>query len=184
MNPHPGLAGRPVYLDYNGTTPVDPAVVDAMLPYLRVEFGNPSSSHAYGRAARTAVDTARQQVADLIGGHPGRIVFTGSGSEADALAITGAVLAHQRPGQRPHVITQATEHPAVLAACADLTDLHDVDVTVLPVDAHGLVDPDAVAAAINDATVPAALLTRPRRPVALRAFRPSRDGRVAVHHRA
>lgn len=153
MDPHPGLAARPVYLDYNGTTPVDPAVVDAMLPYLRVEFGNPSSSHAYGRAARAAVDTARSQVGDLIGGHDGRILFTGSGSEADALAITGSVLANRRAGRRAHVITQATEHPAVLAACADLADLHDVDVTVLPVDQHGLVDPDAVADAITDATV-------------------------------
>lgn len=153
MNPHPGLAGRPVYLDYNATTPVDPDVVAAMLPYLTAEFGNPSSSHTYGTAARAAVDVARHQVADLVGGRQGRIVFTGSGSEADALALTGAVLAHRRPGRRPHVITQATEHPAVLAACADLADLHDVDVTVLPVDQYGLVDPDAVAAAITDATI-------------------------------
>lgn len=80
-------------------------------------------------------------------------MFTGSGSEADALALKGAVLAHRRPGRRPHVITQATEHPAVLAACADLAELHDVDVTVLPVDVHGLVDPDAVATAITDATI-------------------------------
>ncbi|MHA6522884.1 cysteine desulfurase family protein [Tessaracoccus sp. G1721] len=153
MNPHPGLAGRPVYLDYNATTPIDPDVVDAMLPYLRAEFGNPSSSHPYGRAARAAVETARREVSDLIRGHTGRIVFTGSGSEADALAITGEVLARRRPGQRPHVITQATEHPAVLAACADLADLYDADVTVLPVDRHGLVDPDAVAHAITNATV-------------------------------
>ncbi|MHA6524452.1 cysteine desulfurase family protein [Tessaracoccus sp. G1721] len=153
MNRHPGLAARPVYLDYNGTTPVDPAVVDVMLPYLQVEFGNPSSGHAYGRAARASVDTARSQVSDLIGGHDGRILFTGSGSEADALAITGSSLANRHPGRRPHVITQATEHPAVLAACADLADLHDVDVTVLPVDHHGLVDPEAVADAITEATV-------------------------------
>lgn len=77
-------------------------------------------------------------------------MFTGSGSEADALALTGAVLAHRHPGQRRHVITQANEHPAVLAACADL---HDVDVTVLPLDAHGLLDPDAVAAEITNATI-------------------------------
>ena len=150
---HPGLTGRPLYLDYNATTPVDPDVLEAMLPYLRVEFGNPSSSHAYGTAARAAVDLARTQVADLLGGHAGRVVFTGSGSEADALAIKGSVLANRRPGQRPHVITQATEHPAVLAACADLTALHDVDVTLLPVDQHGLLDPQAVVAAITDATV-------------------------------
>lgn len=153
MNLPPGLADRPLYLDHNGTTPVDPRVVEAMLPSLQREFGNPSSSHAYGHAARAAIEHARGQVSDLIGGHRGRIVFTGSGSEADALALKGAVLTHRRPGPRPHVITQATEHPAVLAACADLTELHDVDVTVLPVDQHGLVDPQAVAAAITDATV-------------------------------
>lgn len=150
---HPALTGRPLYLDYNATTPVDPDVLEAMLPYLQVEFGNPSSSHAYGTASRAAVDTARTQVSDLIGGHDGLTVFTGSGSEADALAIKGAVLANRRPGHRPHVITQATEHPAVLAACTDLAELHDTDVTVLPVDQHGLVDPEAVAAAITDATV-------------------------------
>lgn len=150
---HPGLVDRPIYLDYNGTTPIDPAVLEAMLPFLTSEFGNPSSSHTYGTAARAAMDAARAQVADLIGARDGRIVFTGSGSEADALAIRGSVLANRTPGQRPHVITQVTEHPAVLAACTDLRDLHDVDVTVLPVDRFGLVDPTAVADAITDATV-------------------------------
>lgn len=146
---HPGLAGRPLYLDYNGTTPV----VDAMLPFLRSEFGNPSSSHAYGTTARAAVDAARARVSDLVGGPGGRIIFTGSGSESDALAIKGGVLGNRRAGRRPHVITQATEHPAVLAACDDLADLYDVDVTVLPVDPYGLVDPQDVAGAITDATV-------------------------------
>ena len=150
---HPGLAGRPLYLDYNATTPVDPVVLDAMLPYLGMEFGNPSSSHSFGTAARAAVEAARTQLTDLIGGHDGLIVFTGSGSEADALAVKGSVLANRPPGRRPHVITQATEHPAVLAACADLSALHDVDVTVLPVDGYGLVDPEGVADAITDATV-------------------------------
>lgn len=150
---HPAMEGRPVYLDYNGTTPIDPDVLEVMLPFLSREFGNPSSSHAYGQAARAAVEVARAQVSDLIGGRHGRMVFTGSGSEADAMAIKGAVLANRRPGQRPHVITQATEHPAVLAACADLAELHDADVTILGVDGHGLVDPEAVAAAITEATV-------------------------------
>ena len=153
ITPHPALEGRPVYLDYNGTTPVDPGVLDVMLPFLSREFGNPSSSHAYGQAARAAVDVARAQVSGLVDGHHGRVVFTGSGSEADALAIKGAVLANRRPGQRPHMITQATEHPAVLAACSDLVDLHEADVSILPVDGHGLVDPGAVADAITDATV-------------------------------
>ena len=144
---HPGLADGPIYLDYNATTPVDPRVAAAMWPWLTLGFGNPSSTHVYGARARAAVDAARGQVADLIGASAGRIVFTGSGSEADQLAIRGVVLADPRP--RRHVITQATEHPAVLAACAELSELADVAVTVLPVDADGLVDPDDVARAIT-----------------------------------
>lgn len=144
---HPGLADGPIYLDYNATTPVDPRVVAAMSPWLTHGFGNPSSTHVYGARARAAVDTARGRLADLIGASAGRIVFTGSGSEADHLAVRGVVLADPRP--RRHVITQATEHPAVLAACAELSGLPDVEVTVLPVDADGLVDPDDVARAIT-----------------------------------
>ena len=152
--PHPGLVGRPAYLDYNATTPVDPAVLEAMLPYLATEFGNPSSAHAYGAAAHDAVGRARVQVAALVGAPAGSsLVFTGSGSEADALAIRGAVLASLRGRRWAHVITQATEHPAVLAACEDLRDLHDVRVTVLPVDATGMVDPQAVDDAITPETV-------------------------------
>src|SRR5205823_14718283 len=87
----------PVYLDYNATTPVDPAVVEAMLPYLREHFGNPSSGHAYGTAAHAAVETVRGQVAALIGADPGEIVFTGGGSEASNLAIKGTCLAPPPP---------------------------------------------------------------------------------------
>ena len=152
VEPHPALAGRPVYLDYNATTPIDPAVVDAMTPYLTREFGNPSSSHAYGAAAHAALEQARDQIAELIRVNPDSIVFTGSGSEADALAIRGAVLAVP-PSRRRHVITQATEHPAVLAACAELEVIHGVDVTYLGTDRHGLVDACDVAAAITPGTV-------------------------------
>jgi cysteine desulfurase len=128
--PHPALTGGPVYLDYNATTPIDPRVAEAMRPALADVFGNPSSAHAYGPPARTALDRARTQVAALIRagdptspGEGGRMVFTGSGSEADALAIRGSVLAtlDADPARwthrhRPQVITQATEHPADLAA--------------------------------------------------------------------
>lgn len=148
---HPGLVDGPIYLDYNATTPVDPAVVDAMLPWLTGGFGNPSSAHVYGSRARDAVAHARRQIAELIGAPgDGRIVVTGSGSEADALAIRGAVLAD--PAGRRHVITQATEHPAVLAACASLRDQHGASVTVLPVDGGGRVDPERVAEAITAET--------------------------------
>jgi cysteine desulfurase len=149
--PHPGLAGGPVYLDYNATTPVDPRVAEAMWPYLTDFFGNPSSNHPYADTPRRALAAARAQVVDLLGAGPGEIVFTGSGSEADLLALRGAVLASGRP--RPHVITQATEHPAVLETCRALERLHGARVTVLRVDADGLVAPAALAAALTKDTV-------------------------------
>ncbi|MGW0809216.1 cysteine desulfurase family protein [Nonomuraea sp. NPDC002799] len=146
---HPALAGGPVYLDYNATTPVDPRVSEAMLPHLSDLFGNPSSGHPYGRRPRAALQQAREQVAALIGARPHEIVFTASGSEADLLALRGAVLAALRP--RPHVITQATEHPAVLESCRALERLHQTRVTVLPVGGDGVVDPAALAAALQTA---------------------------------
>jgi cysteine desulfurase len=149
-----GLPDTPIYLDYNATTPVDPRVVDAMLPYLTTHFGNPSSTHGFGDEPRDAVETARAQVARLVGSAPDDIVVTGSGSEANALAIRGAVLGHHGDRDTPcHVITQQTEHPAVLRTCRSLQRLHNVDVTYLPVGADGLVDPDAVASAISTRTV-------------------------------
>ncbi|WP_257980479.1 cysteine desulfurase family protein [Streptomyces sp. CB02959] len=151
LPPHPGLTGRPVYLDYNATTPVDPRVADAMLPHLTDFFGNPASSHPHGAEPRRALAEARARVADLVGAGPGEIVFTGSGSEADLLALRGAVLASGRP--HPHVVTQATEHPAVLETCRALERLHGARVTVLPVGSDGLVAPDALAAALHEDTV-------------------------------
>jgi cysteine desulfurase len=148
------MAGGPIYLDYNATTPTDPRVLEAMLPYLATHFGNPSSSHRYGTAPHDAVAAARAQVARLIGARAGEIVFTGNGSEANTLAIRGAVLASRATTTRPvHVVTQQTEHPAVLATCHALHRLHGVEVTYLPVDAHGRVDPRALAAAITEHTV-------------------------------
>ncbi|WP_246150172.1 cysteine desulfurase family protein [Streptomyces qinzhouensis] len=149
--PHPGLAGRPVYLDYNATTPVDPRVAEAMLPHLTEHFGNPSSGHPYAVEPQRALAVARELVAGLIGARPGEVVFTGSGSEADLLALRGAVLASGRP--HPHIVTQATEHPAVLESCRALERLHGARVTVLPVDGLGLVDPAALAGALTDDTV-------------------------------
>lgn len=146
-----GLIEGPIYLDYNATTPIDPAVTDAMRPYLSTAFGNPSSDHHYGHEPHAALDRARDRVATLIGAAGGQIVFTGSGSEADNLAIRGAVLAAGR--DRPHVITQRTEHPAVLRACEALQRWHGTEVTYLPVDGDGLVDPDALAKAITPRTV-------------------------------
>ena len=151
MNVHPGLEHGPIYLDYNATTPVDPVVVEAMLPYLSTHFGNPSSSHSYGYVAHHAVDSARAQVARLLGCTPTEITFTGGGSESDNLAIRGIALAYQQRGN--HIITQVTEHPGVLNTCRALEQLHGFRVTYLPVDRSGRVSTESVEAAIDDKTV-------------------------------
>ncbi|MFL5706118.1 MAG: cysteine desulfurase family protein [Ktedonobacteraceae bacterium] len=151
MRMHPGLQNGPIYLDYNATTPVDPAVVEAMLPYLSTHFGNPSSTHRYGQAAHQALDLARQQVAQLLGCAPGEVIFTGGGSESDNLAIRGIALARRASGN--HIITQVTEHPAVLNICRALERLHDFRVTYLPVDEYGRVRPADVAAALGPQTI-------------------------------
>ena len=109
----------PIYLDYNATTPIDPAVLDAMLPFLQTHFGNPSSTHAYGKTAHDAIDNARAQVASLIGAQSDEIVFTGGGTEASNHAIKGAIHARMsgffaRWFTSPHIITSAIEHPATL----------------------------------------------------------------------
>lgn len=145
--PHPGLAGGPVYVDYNATTPVDPRVAEAATPYWTRFFGNPSSSHAYGEEPRAALDTARAEVAGLIGAKPAEIVFTASGSEADLLALRGAVLG--AGGRDAHLIVQATEHPAILATGQALARLHGTRMTVLPVDERGLADPGALETALR-----------------------------------
>lgn len=136
-----------VYLDHNATTPLAPGVLEVMTRYLATEFGNPSSSHHYGHGPRDAIAMARVQVANLLGAQPGEIVFTGCGSEANTLAITGTTT-----GRTGHIITQATEHPAVLKTCKALT-AQGIRVTVLPVDAFGLVDPADLAAALSDDTL-------------------------------
>jgi cysteine desulfurase len=144
---HPALVDGPVYLDYNATTPVDPRVKAEMLPYLGEVFGNPSSGHRYAERPRQALARARGQVASLIGAREREIVFTASGSEADLLALRGMVLG--AGSGRARVITQATEHPAILESCRALRRLHGVEVTVLPVDSEGWVDPRVLAVALN-----------------------------------
>lgn len=155
--PHPGLTDGPVYLDYNATTPVDPRVVEAMTPHLSEFFGNPSTTYRYAEHPRSALAEARASVAGLIGAAPGEIVFTSSGSEANLLAIRGAVLASGR--SHPHVITQATEHPAVLESCRAVERLHGARTTVLPVDHAGRVDPADLADALDDDTVLVSIMT-------------------------
>lgn len=140
----------PIYLDYNATTPVDPQVADAIEPYLRQHFGNPSSSHVYGRNAHQAVDRAREQVARLIGAQADEIVFTGCATEANNLAIRGTARALRDKGR--HLITSAVEHPAVEQPFKRLSD-DGWEVTVIPVDSYGRVDLAKLSAALRDDTV-------------------------------
>jgi cysteine desulfurase len=138
-----------IYFDNAATTPPDPRVLEAMRPCLDQFWGNPSSLYAEGRQAREVVDRARDQVAGLLGAEPGEIVFTASGTEADNLALQGALLAAGLPGS--HLITSAIEHPAILACCRQLERL-GLAVTRLPVDGEGLVDPADLQQAIRPET--------------------------------
>jgi cysteine desulfurase len=141
-----------IYLDNHATTPVDPRVLEAMLPYLQSKFGNASSrSHRFGWEADEAVERARGQVARLIGADPREIVFTSGASEANNLALLGTV--DERGGEDCHIVSSPIEHPSVLDTLAFLSATRGVAVTYLPVDSRGLVRPEDVAAAITDRTV-------------------------------
>jgi cysteine desulfurase len=141
---------RVIYLDHAATTALDPRVLDAMLPYFMTEYGNASSIYTLGRHAMQAIDSAREQVAELVGCRPTEITFTGGGSESDNLAIKGVAFASQKKGQ--HLITSSIEHHAVLHTCQYL-ERFGFQTTYLPVDHYGMVDPDDVARAITDSTV-------------------------------
>lgn len=141
----------PLYLDYNATTPVAPEVADAIEPYLREHFGNPSSSHILGQRAHEAVELARARVAALIGARPGEIVFTCCATEANNLAILG--VARSLRGRGRHLITSAVEHPSVAAPMGYLRE-EGWQVTVLPVDSTGWVAPADLAAALREDAVP------------------------------
>ena len=146
MTPH-----FPIYLDYGATTPVDPRVVDAMIPWLREHFGNPASrSHAWGWEAEAAVENARTQVADLIGADPREIVWTSGATESINLALKGAAQFYKTKGK--HLITLKTEHKAVLDTMREL-ERQGFDVTYLDVQEDGLVDMDALKAAIRPDTI-------------------------------
>jgi cysteine desulfurase len=141
-----------VYLDFNATTPVDPVVLAAMTPYFSAEFGNASSIHSAGQRARSSVEHARESVAELLGGKPAEIVFTGSGTEANNLAILGMVV----PGAaKRHVISTTIEHHAVLHVCAALEARHGHDaseVTYVGVGRDGVVDPESIRRALRPDT--------------------------------
>ena len=139
-----------IYLDYNATTPVDPAVLDAMLPHFAHSFGNASSIHSPGQRARSAVDSARASVAALLGAKPSEIVFTSGGTESDNLALFGVVAALQEP--RKHIITTAIEHHAVLNSAQALEKL-GVAVTYIPISREGIVDPEDIRRALRPETI-------------------------------
>ncbi|MGQ9669509.1 MAG: cysteine desulfurase family protein [Desulfosoma sp.] len=142
--------GLPIYLDYNATTPMDPKVVEAMRPCLESVFGNPSSTHAYGRKAKEILEEARTRVAALLGARPEEIVFTSGGTESNNMALCG--VARARKAQGRHIVTSRIEHPAVLEPCLALME-EGFDVTFVNVDAHGMVDPQEVLAAFRSDTV-------------------------------
>lgn len=183
-----------VYLDYNATTPVEPQVLDAMLPYFSVDFANASSIHTPGQRARAAVETAREQVAALIGAHPQEIVFTSGGTESDNQSIFGVVAAlvgqafqpvasssfSDSSATAPHIITSAIEHEAVLNACQAL-EQRGMNVTYVSVDREGLVDPESVRRAIRLET---ALITIMHANNELGTVQPLAEiGRIAKEHK-
>jgi cysteine desulfurase len=147
------ISENKIYLDHSATTPVDPRVLEAMTPFWRDMFGNTESSHAFGREAANALEGARQTVADILNCRLSEIVFTSSGTEADNLALRGVAWAARRAGRGNHIVSTPIEHHAVGHTVDQLRDLFDFEVTRVPVDSRGLVDPQAIADAIRPDTV-------------------------------
>ena len=142
---------KPIYLDYNATTPIDPEVLDAMLPYFNEHFGNPSSNHPYGKKTKEVVNKAREQVANLIGSEPKEIVFTSGGTESNNYAIIGTALTKIDNGK--HIITSRIEHPSILRPLKYLEEKFGFKITYLPVDRYGIVEPLDVDQAITNETI-------------------------------
>ncbi|MGB8645041.1 MAG: cysteine desulfurase family protein [Anaerolineae bacterium] len=140
-----------IYLDHSATTPVDPRVRDAMLPYFAEVFGNPSSLHRFGQRAMGAVDEARRTVAEILHAGPNDVVFTANGTEADNLALRGVAFANRKRGN--HIITTPIEHHAILNTCNQLEREFGFEITRVPVNRQGVVDPDEIARAITDRTI-------------------------------
>jgi cysteine desulfurase len=139
-----------IYLDHNATTPLQPEVLEVMLPVMREFFGNPSSIHSEGRKARVFLDEAREKVAGLIGANPGEIIFTSGGTESNNLAILGVALSRKK--KKPRIITSTVEHPSVLNPCMQLEQL-GFEIDRLPVNLQGRIDLDQLKATIQESTV-------------------------------
>lgn len=140
---------KKIYLDYNATTPLHPEVLEAMLPYFKEKFGNASSIHGFGREAKVALEDAREKVVEIIGVSSSEIFFTSGGTEADNLAVKGTAFASIKKGK--HIVTSKIEHHAILESCKFL-EKEGFEVTYLPVDSQGLVDPEDLRKAIRDDT--------------------------------
>ena len=141
---------KPIYLDYNATTPIRPVVFEAMLPFFKENFGNPSSSHVYGKAAKEAIIKAREQTAKMIGAQTDEVIFTSGGTESDNHAIVGTALAKMEIGK--HIVTSEIEHPAVLQTLQYLQDRFSFKITYIRVDKYGMVNPSDVKQAITPET--------------------------------
>jgi cysteine desulfurase len=144
---------RTIYMDHAATTAVDPRVVEAMLPYFGHKYGNASSVYGLGQEAAQAIDEARRTVADILGCQPREVLFTSCGTESDNLALRGVGWARRNLGKGNHIITSPIEHHAVSHTCEQLEKHFGFEITYLPVDEHGLVDPDDVGRAIKDSTI-------------------------------
>ncbi|MGC8844164.1 MAG: cysteine desulfurase family protein, partial [bacterium] len=139
-----------IYMDYNATTPIDERVLDSMLPYLREEFGNPSSIYSLAQRARKAVEEAREKLAKLLNCDPKEIIFTSGGTESDNFALKGIAYANQDKGK--HIITSQIEHHAVLNTCKFL-EKQGFQITYLPVDRYGVVELEALERSITPQTI-------------------------------
>ena len=144
---------RTVYLDHSASTPCDPRVVEAMLPYFSEIYGNSSSSHSFGRKAEIAIDTARETIAGILNCKPNEVIFTSGGSESDNLALRGAGWLGRAQGKGAHLITTPVEHSAVSAPIKQMVALQGFKSTTLPVSSEGWVDPEDLAAALSDDTI-------------------------------
>ncbi len=140
------------FLDYASTTPVDPRVVDAMMPYFNQSYGNSSSIHYYGQQAERALEDSRQVVAELLGAQPQEIIFTSCGSESDNLALRGVAFAERNQRGAEHILISPVEHHAISNTADQLRDLHGFEVEVIPVDQYGIVSPEELASRIRQET--------------------------------
>ncbi len=152
------ISRRNVYLDYSASTPTDPRVVEAMLPYFTEVFGNPSSIHSFGRKAEQAIEDARETIARIMNCRSSEIVFTSGGSESDNLAVRGAAWTARQQGRGLHLVTTPVEHPAVGKTVTQLAEVMGFERTVLPLDRYGLLDVEDFAAACREGTTLASIM--------------------------